>query len=102
MTTTNPQVALNAHLLVGDASYRAAGIAVYITNLLRHVAAVDNETRYRVLLGRDALFDPVKDLAMVRSRIDTRRPQVRIVGAIGDACAPASDGRRLASFPGLC
>jgi len=44
-------VAFNAHLLTAADSYRSAGIAVYVMNLLRHLADVPDGLEYRVLLG---------------------------------------------------
>jgi glycosyltransferase involved in cell wall biosynthesis len=49
-----PLVVFNAHLLAGDASYRSAGISVYIESLLRELSAADYGLRLRVLLGKDA------------------------------------------------
>ncbi len=48
-----PLIALNALLLTGEASYRSAGIAVYIVNLLRQLAQTDAQLDYHVLSGCD-------------------------------------------------
>ena len=75
---SQPVVAVNAHLLSGEASYRSAGIAVYIEHLLRYLPRVAPELRYRVLLGRGRLPAEVT-LPVSRSRWPTHRPPLRIV-----------------------
>lgn len=78
MKTTKPLVALNAHLLAGDASYRSAGISVYIANLLRHLDQYDGDVRLQVLLGDGAMPNEVT-LPVIRSRFATRQPWRRIL-----------------------
>ncbi len=54
MDAHSPLVVFNAHLLARDASYRSAGISVYIESLLRELSGADYGLRLRVLLGKDA------------------------------------------------
>jgi glycosyltransferase involved in cell wall biosynthesis len=49
-----PLVVFNAHLLAGDASYRSAGISVYIESLLREFSGADYGMFLRVLLSKGA------------------------------------------------
>jgi len=69
-------VAINAHLLSGQAGYRSAGVHQYIHYLLRHLAEVANDTRITVLLGKGVLPAGVS-LNAVRSRWSTDRPLMR-------------------------
>ncbi len=74
-------VAFNAHLLTGDASYRSAGIAVYITNLLCHLAqqrASEDSRDYAVLLGGGQL-PPGCEMRVIRTAWPTARPMGRIM-----------------------
>ncbi|HOT91145.1 MAG TPA: glycosyltransferase family 1 protein [Anaerolineae bacterium] len=72
-------VAFNAHLLTAADSYRSAGIAVYVMNLLRHLADVPDGLEYRVLLGDKGLAVENFDLPVIFSRVPTTRPEVRIL-----------------------
>ena len=74
-----PLVAVNAHLLSAGDSYRSAGIAVYVTNLLRGLAALDSDLRYQALLGDKRLSPTGFDLPVRFSRVSTVRPTVRIL-----------------------
>jgi glycosyltransferase involved in cell wall biosynthesis len=78
MNVSRPLVAFNAHLLAGDASYRSAGISVYIANLLQHLGQIDADFRFQVLLGDGVIPDDVS-LPVTRARFSTRRPGRRIV-----------------------
>ena len=78
-TGTPPLVAFNAHLLSGEASYRSAGIAVYITNLLLHLARTETGLRMALLLGDKQIEAEAFALPSRFSRISTRRPAVRIL-----------------------
>jgi len=69
-------VALNAHLLAGQASYRSAGIHHYIDNVLRHLPAADPEFRYTVFVGEGQPDMP--GARIQRTALPTRRPLVRI------------------------
>ncbi|MBN2005389.1 MAG: glycosyltransferase family 4 protein [Anaerolineae bacterium] len=73
-----PLVAFNAQLLSGAASYRAAGIAGYIANLLRRLPAGDPGLSYAALLGEGILPEGL-DVRSVRTRFPTQRPTVRIL-----------------------
>jgi len=69
-------VALNAHLLAGQASYRSAGIHHYIDNLLRHLPAADPHFRYTVFVGAGR---PEMPGAVVRrAALPTSHPIIRI------------------------
>ncbi|MBN2391757.1 MAG: glycosyltransferase family 4 protein [Anaerolineae bacterium] len=72
-------VAFNAHLLSAGDSYRSAGIAVYVTNLLRGLAAVESNLRYQVLLGDQRLSPADFDLPVRFSRVSTAHPVKRIL-----------------------
>ncbi|MBN1875247.1 MAG: glycosyltransferase family 4 protein [Anaerolineae bacterium] len=74
-----PLVAFNAHLLTPEASYRSAGVAAYIVNLLRHLPDVGDGLRYTVLLGQGRLPEEVCRLPELRSMIVTRHPMLRIL-----------------------
>lgn len=71
-------VALNAHLLSGQDSYRSAGVHQYILHLLRHLANVEGNLRVTALLGAKAL-KPGADLDFLRSHRNTSRPAARIL-----------------------
>ncbi len=72
-----PHLALNAHLLFGRASYRSAGIHQYIDNLLRHLPAAAPEFDFTVFVG--AGQPEMARGRLVRSRLPTDRPLVRIL-----------------------
>ncbi len=72
-------VAFNAHLLSAGDSYRSAGIAVYVMNLLRGLAALDGDLRYQVLLGDRRLSPTDFDLPVRFSRVSTGHPATRIL-----------------------
>jgi len=78
MSSPSALVAVNAHLLAGDATYRSAGISVYIAGLLRHLATVSDHLRFHVLLGEGVLPDGVR-LPTTRSRFLTRNPLRRVM-----------------------
>lgn len=69
-------VAINAHLLSGQDSYRSAGVHQYILHLLRCLTDVDDRMRFTALLGADT---PAPDLGAVRSRWPTSKPWVRVL-----------------------
>jgi glycosyltransferase involved in cell wall biosynthesis len=72
-------IAINAHLLSGQDSYRSAGVHQYILHLLRHLSSVDDdEMRFSALLGADALA-PESDLPLLRSRWRTDSPSRRVL-----------------------
>ena len=70
-------IALNAHLLAGEASYRSAGIHGYLYNMLAHLPAADSDLRYSVFLGQGALPEN-SQWRVYRTMLPTARPQVRI------------------------
>ncbi|MFN2286538.1 MAG: glycosyltransferase family 4 protein, partial [Anaerolineae bacterium] len=72
-------VAFNAHLLSAGDSYRSAGIAVYVTNLLRGLAAMESDLGYQVLLGDRRLSSTDFDLPVHFSRVSTTHPATRIL-----------------------
>jgi glycosyltransferase involved in cell wall biosynthesis len=71
-------IAINAHLLSGQAWYRSAGVHQYIYHLLRHLHLGDNGLRYTVLLGEGELPSDVA-FAVRRSRWPTSRATVRVL-----------------------
>jgi glycosyltransferase involved in cell wall biosynthesis len=70
-------VAINAHLLSGQDSYRSAGVHQYIHHLLRHLPQADDRMRCTVLLGA-GVFPLDIALDSLRSRWPTGRPTVRV------------------------
>lgn len=72
-------IAFNAHLLSAEDSYRSAGIAVYVANLLRGLAAAESDLRYQVLLGDRRLAHAEFDLPVRFSRLSTAHPASRIL-----------------------
>ena len=75
----DPLVVFNAHLLTDAATYRSAGISVYLSNLLRQLAHVNDGLRYHVLLGDGRLPEGAEGLPASRSAVHTRRPLVRVL-----------------------
>lgn len=72
-------VAFNAHLLSAGDSYRSAGIAVYVANLLRGLATAGSDLRYQVLLGDRRLSPTDFHLPVRFSRLSTAHPAARIL-----------------------
>jgi glycosyltransferase involved in cell wall biosynthesis len=70
-------IAVNAHLLSGQAGYRSAGVHQYIHALLSHLGQVDDKLRYTVLLGEGKLGST--SLTLLRSRWPTSKVPVRVV-----------------------
>ena len=70
-------VAIDAHLLSGQAGYRSAGVHQYIYHLLRHLGQTDDGMRYTVLLG-EGVLPPDVTLTLLRSRCPTGRAAVRV------------------------
>lgn len=68
-------VAINAHLLSGEASYRSAGVHQYIRHLLRHLGEADRRLRLTAMLGGGPAANMAVGLA--RSRWPTSRAPVR-------------------------
>ena len=71
------QVAINAHLMSGSATYRSAGISTYLTNLLTHIkssATLD----FEILVGSDACTDMLK-VPYTIAKLPTNRPSMRIL-----------------------
>ncbi|NDJ36153.1 MAG: glycosyltransferase family 4 protein [Chloroflexi bacterium] len=71
-------VAVNAHLLSGEASYRSAGIHGYIYNSLKHLPQADPDLALSVMVGAGTPpTDPA--LHVLRSRLPTAHPLARIL-----------------------
>ncbi len=71
------QIALNAQLLSGQKSYRAAGIHRHILGLLDHLPDADSRFIYTVFTGQSA---PVpRRLATHRTHLPTQQPLGRIL-----------------------
>lgn len=73
--TPDWHIGLNAHLLSGRPNYRGAGIHQYVRNLLAHLPSVEPGLRFTAMVGPDA---PSPPMAILRSRLPTARPIVRI------------------------
>lgn len=71
-------IALNAHLLSGEASYRSAGIHGYLYNTLAHLPDAAPEFTYTVFVGAGQLPER-SEWRICRSRLPTRNPLARIV-----------------------
>jgi glycosyltransferase involved in cell wall biosynthesis len=71
-------VAINGHLLSGEATYRSAGIHGYMLNTLRCLADVEPGWRYSLYTGPQSI-QPDPRLQLYRSRLATHNPLVRIV-----------------------
>jgi glycosyltransferase involved in cell wall biosynthesis len=74
----NFHIAINAHLLSGQDSYRSAGVHQYIYHLLRHLAQADDRMCFTVLLG-EGVFPLDIALDSRRSRWPTSRPFTRVL-----------------------
>lgn len=72
------RVALNAHLLSGEAGYRKAGIHQYLYNTLACLPDVDRTLGYTVFAGAGHLPERT-DWLVRRSRMRTAHPVMRIV-----------------------
>ena len=72
-------IALNAHLLTGQAGYRSAGINGYIYNLLDALPEADSAFRYTVFTGSQATPPAHGRLVARRTPWSTERPLARIV-----------------------
>src|SRR5262245_54709123 len=71
-------VAINAHLLSGEASYRSAGIHGYMLNTMRCLADAAPDWTFSIFTGPRAI-QPDPRLAPFRSRFPTQNPMVRII-----------------------
>ncbi len=78
MNTQAPLIALNAHLLAGEASYRNAGISAYIAHLLEHLPTADQGLRYLVFVGQGETPTHPR-IETHRAKLPTRHPMVRIL-----------------------
>lgn len=76
--TTHAHIALNAHLLSGEASYRSAGIHGYQANLLRHLPQAAPEFEFTAFVGAG---NPAahERLAIRRAHLPTQNPLIRIL-----------------------
>ncbi len=77
MLYDRPRVALNAHLLSADASFRGAGVSHYIYSLLHYLPQVDPTAEYVALLRRGA--PSVAGWCEYSARWDTEHPVARVV-----------------------
>jgi glycosyltransferase involved in cell wall biosynthesis len=73
-----PHIALNAHLLSNQDSYRSAGVHQYIYHLLCHLGQTDEGLHYTALLG-EGHIPPDAKIATQRSRWSTGKPSARIL-----------------------
>jgi glycosyltransferase involved in cell wall biosynthesis len=71
-------VALNAHLLSGEASYRSAGIHGYILNTLRCLPGIDPDLRLTAFVSKGVSGLP-HGLEARRSSFSTANPLLRIL-----------------------
>jgi glycosyltransferase involved in cell wall biosynthesis len=71
-------VGLNAHLLSTAQNYRAAGISVYIQNLLRHLPLVDGGYRFTAFLSA-RYSAPLEGIRTQATRWPTHSPAMRIL-----------------------
>lgn len=74
--TGRPRIALNAHLLSTDASFRGAGVSHYIQSLLRHLPQADSAAEYVALVRRGA--PPAPGWRCCPARWNTGHPAARI------------------------
>ncbi|MGC9468855.1 MAG: glycosyltransferase family 4 protein [Anaerolineae bacterium] len=81
MNSHEPLVVFNAHLLSGDATYRSAGISVYIDSLLQHLGLEADGLRFQVLVGGGPGGADLSHLGFpaLRSRYATHSPSRRIL-----------------------
>ena len=77
-TGNGRHVAINAHLLSGQAGYRSAGVHKYIHHLLRNLGHEDEGFRYTALMGGGHLPTDAAP-AVERSRWPTHQAPVRVV-----------------------
>lgn len=73
------RIALNAHLLSGQAGYRSAGIHHYIENMLRHLPAAAPDAWHLTAFVGAAYSGYFERVEMRRSRWDTGSPLRRIL-----------------------
>src|SRR5574341_1226225 len=71
-------IAVNAHLLSGEASYRSAGIHGYIANTLRFLPECGPDFDFTVMVGQGQIA-VAEQISVSRSRLPTQRPLVRIL-----------------------
>ena len=76
--TDGLQVALNAHLMSGQAGYRRAGVNRYIHELVRHLGQLGDGLRLTVLASGTTVV-PANERTVVRSRWPTHRVPLRIL-----------------------
>lgn len=72
-------IGINAHLISGEKSYRAAGIHGYLLNTLRYLpAAAPLDWKFTVMVGANTHHD-FNGMMVKHSRLDTSNPFKRIV-----------------------
>lgn len=76
----------NAHLLNPGETYRSAGVSEYIRRLLHSVGRIDSEVALTVFAGSRAhvlqesgLLPTAPNVRIVRSRLPTERPLIRLI-----------------------
>jgi len=74
---STPHIGLNAHLLGGAGTYRAAGIHSYIYHLIRHLPQADARFSYTAFMRRQSGAD-FPGIHTCLSPLPTERPWVRI------------------------
>lgn len=73
----HPRIALNAHLLNLSGNYRSAGINWYIYHLLKNLEPI-SDFEYTIFLSDLHAREHLGNLSLVRSRLPTDNPIVRI------------------------
>lgn len=74
----NPVIAFNAHLFSGTASYRSAGISVYILQLLQNLAPYLDNVEFHVLAG-DGKLPETLAMPVHYARQSTASPWRRVL-----------------------
>lgn len=77
MMAKQSQVAINAHLMSGSATYRSAGISTYLTNLLAHLESSPS-LDFQILVSPDANTDSLA-VPCIKAKLPTNRPFMRII-----------------------
>lgn len=73
------RIAVNAHLLSGQESYRRAGIHQYIYQLLSHLPACSEDFAFTVYANHTADLPHTSHMDFNATRLPTERPLIRIL-----------------------
>lgn len=73
------RIAINAHLLSGQQSYRRAGIHQYIFQLLSEISRFSKNFDLTVYANETADLPPVPRMRFAKTRLPTERPLARIL-----------------------